>query len=257
MFPVDNKSKFFPLGHTSQEIQSDRGKMNSVDVDIDDLPHPDTLFFWAQKNGKGRHELSVSPRCLDGRICHFVTNSATSGVSEARLSSSETLVSDNDDAGHMNLTLDEGEGHTPGVARLKCPFPHQAAEQRFSRPGIHHCTESSCPNPTSRKRSASAALETETDTPCGPRTRARAGAEAFHSFSTSHKGQPYSTVEDKRLRKLVERGLPWDQIWMIFGEHFAGRTLKSLQVRWSRHLRYAARPAKRSQRRRGANVRVG
>lgn len=35
---------------TSQELGSDRDETSSIDIDINDLPHPDTLFFWAGNN---------------------------------------------------------------------------------------------------------------------------------------------------------------------------------------------------------------
>jgi hypothetical protein len=227
-------------------------------MDIDDLPHPDTMFFWAQNNGDaGSRQSSVTPRCVNDRILQVVSNSATSGISDADSSSSESPVNDNDGASHRNRTLDEDEGCQSDVIQLTdYPFSPQSTEQQILQPGIQNYTEKTCPNPASRNGLASAALEPEIKTACGPRTRARARAEASHSLPTSRKTQHYSASEDDRLRELVGKGLTWEQIWMIFGQQFTGRTLRSLQVRWSRKLRYATRPVKRSQRHRGTNDRA-
>ncbi|KAB8069211.1 hypothetical protein BDV29DRAFT_57269 [Aspergillus leporis] len=214
---------------TSKELQSDRDEMSSVDMNIDDFPQPDTLFFWARKNGDApSRKSSISPRCVDDGICHAATNSATSEIPETGPFSSESLVGANDEDGHMNLMLDKGE------------------------PSIRHSTENSRP-PASRKRLACATLETGVETTSGPRTRARvkseARAEASPSFPTSRRVQPYSTAEDELLGKLVARGLPWEQIEKEFGQVFPGRNVRSLQLRWSRNLKSAARSTRCSKRR--------
>ncbi|KAB8227553.1 uncharacterized protein BDW43DRAFT_316728 [Aspergillus alliaceus] len=279
--PMSSESKFSSLGHqasagalgapktenmvpqsgedTSQEFQNHLSDTGDADIDIDDLPHPDTLFFWARNNGDaGSRQLSVTPRCGNDRILHVVSKSATSEVSDADSSSSESPVNDNDDASHMNRTLDEGEGCQSDVTRLRAyPFSPQSTGQQLLQPGIKHYTEKARPNPASRNILASAVLKNESKTTCGPLTRARARAKALCTFPTSRKTQPYSAIEDDRLRELVEKGLTWEQIWMISGQQFAGRTLRSLQMRWSRNLRYTTPLVKRSQRRRGATDRAG
>lgn len=79
-----------------------------------------------------------------------------------------------------------------------------------------------------------------------PRTRARARAEAAPQLvrddatcPLSSKTQLYSEAEDKLLRNLVEQGLPWNEVEKAFCQRFPGRNLRSLQMRWSRKLKFA------------------
>ncbi|KAF5855542.1 hypothetical protein ETB97_009004 [Aspergillus alliaceus] len=83
-----------PSGEDITQNFSGLSDTGDVDMDIDDLPHPDTLFFWAQNNGDaGRRQLSVTPR-------------------------------------HVNRTLDEGEGRLSDVTRSEDhPFLLQSTEQ--------------------------------------------------------------------------------------------------------------------------------
>jgi hypothetical protein len=113
------------LLETSKELQSDRDEMSSVDMNIDDFPHPDTLFFWARKNGDApSRKSSISPRCVDDGICHAA---ATSEIPETGPFSSESLVGANDEDGHMNLMLDKGEVSVLDVTRSENhPFSHQS-----------------------------------------------------------------------------------------------------------------------------------
>ncbi|GKZ75217.1 hypothetical protein AnigIFM60653_002609 [Aspergillus niger] len=83
----------------------------------------------------------------------------------------------------------------------------------------------------------------------GPRTRARARAEASRSFPSRQRGRPYSDAEDELLRELVYRKIEWEHIEEEFGRRFTGRDLKSLQRRWSRNLKFEARPVTCSKRR--------
>jgi hypothetical protein len=115
-------------------------------------------------------------------------------------------------------------------------------------------------NPTNRKRPASAALETDGET-SGPRTRARARAEASEaseasqassSLSISRSARPYSAAEDEVLKNLVARGLAWKQIEVEFDQLFAKRTLRSLQLHWSRNLKLTALPTRSSKRKRSS-----
>ncbi|KAL3468704.1 hypothetical protein BJX99DRAFT_252523 [Aspergillus californicus] len=102
------------------------------------------------------------------------------------------------------------------------------------------CTVSQTPRPKrlNRKRPACTVLR-----------YARTRAEASCSFSSCRRTRPYSNIEDELLRKLVHRKLPWEQIEKEFGQYFAGRDLKSLQGRWSRSMKFVARPARYSKRR--------
>jgi hypothetical protein len=66
-----------------------------------------------------------------------------------------------------------------------------------------------------------------------PRTRARfrvEASEASNSLPVPRSARPYSAAQDKALRKLVVRGLAWEEI-EEFDLLFAKRTLRSLQMR--------------------------
>lgn len=43
----------------------------------------------------------------------------------------------------------------------------------------------------------------------------------------------YSEAEDDLLRNLMDQGLSWYEVKKSFGHRFAGRDLRSLQMRWS------------------------
>lgn len=254
--PPTAESAALPSGEDSfQELKSDC-KTSSVDINIVDLPLPDILSFGARDNDDAlRHESSVCPRFVDDGICHVATYPATSEVPEADPSSSEDPVNANHDDGHVDPILSEAKGCVPDVTQLKNgTFSHQSVEKQLPRPGTRHSTGCSRLDPAGRKRPASAALETEIETASGPRTRARVRAEAraevSRSLPTSRKAHPYSTAEDDLLGRLVTRGLSWEQIKNEFGQVFAGRNVRSLQVRWSRTLKFAARPGRLSKRRR-------
>lgn len=83
------------------------------------------------------------------------------------------------------------------------------------------------------------------ETTGGPRTRARARSEAaskpirdlYSSRRSPRRARPYSGVEDDLLRDLMDQGLSWDEVGKSFGQRFAGRDLRSLQMRWSRSLK--------------------
>ncbi|KAB8071992.1 hypothetical protein BDV29DRAFT_10633 [Aspergillus leporis] len=195
----------------SRDVKSSSDKMSSVDVNIDDFPHPDTFFLVGTRNDNDArsHRLSVSLRCVDDVEYHV-----TPEVPDAGPSSEEDVTGTNHDNGHVDLIP-----CVPDVTRLEnCTVSSQSAEQQLSRPSIQHSTESTRLHPAGRKRPASAALETEIETTSGPQTRARVRAKArvgaSHCFPASRRVQPYSTAEDDLLRKLVARGLPWEQVQM-------------------------------------------
>lgn len=72
----------------SQELESDRDEMSSH-IDIDDLPRPDSYFFWAKNNYNAqKHKSSVSPLCVDDGPCR-----ANPNPNPATLEVSETVPS--------------------------------------------------------------------------------------------------------------------------------------------------------------------
>ncbi|KAH1304979.1 hypothetical protein KXX54_007925 [Aspergillus fumigatus] len=137
--------------------------------------------------------------------------------------------------------------------------------EKFKRQATQHDTGSSmCIKPESarskpirRKRPAGAALETD-EKASGPQTRARARAEASEASEASsplpiaRSARPYSAAEDDILQTLVARGLAWEEIEKEFGLRFAKRTMRSLQMRWSRKLKLTAPSTRCSKRKRSS-----
>jgi hypothetical protein len=119
-----------------------------------------------------------------------------------------------------------------------CSAPKPVTEATVCSPSVsrskHH----------SRKRPTRALLgHVELAAGRGPQTRARTRAEASRSFPGRQRPRPYSNSEDEFLRDLMHRKLSWEEIEKEFGRRFAGRDRKSLQGRWSRNLKFEARPA--------------
>lgn len=89
-------------------------------------------------------------------------------------------------------------------------------------------------------------------------TRARTQAEkvtkpAWDLDATHHyfcRARLYSGEEDGLLRNLVAQKLSWNKIEGVFSHHFPGRSSGSLQMRWSRYLRFdlPSRSTRRSER---------
>jgi hypothetical protein len=134
--------------------------------------------------------------------------------------------------------------------------------EKFKRQATQHDTgssmcikpESARSKPTHRKRPAGAAVETD-EKASGPQTRARARAEASEASSPlpiTRSARPYSAAEDDILRILVARGLAWEEIENEFGLRFAKRTMRSLQMRWSRKLKLTAPSTRCSKRKRSS-----
>jgi hypothetical protein len=71
-------------------------------------------------------------------------------------------------------------------------------------------------------------------------------------LSISRSARPYSAAEDEVLKNLVARGLAWKQIEGEFDQLFAKRTLRSLQLHWSRNLKLTALPTRSSKRKRSS-----
>ncbi|RHZ60748.1 uncharacterized protein CDV56_108702 [Aspergillus thermomutatus] len=246
-----------PSEGTIQELGSDGEMTSSFSGDIADPPRPDA-FLLAQNHDPCGRKLSVSPQCADVGICHADANPA-SEAPEAPPRTCECSggdsISDNDGNGLLRrCMLYEGEEGLLDIPRSKAqPSFGQVAETSPRQPSsqvAEHATlssmcievESARSKPTNRKRPAVAALETDGKA-SGPRTRARARAEASEASSslpTPRSARPYSAAEDGALQKLVASGLAWDEIEKEFCLRFAKRTLRSLQMRWSRTQKLTA-----------------
>ncbi|KAA8650294.1 uncharacterized protein ATNIH1004_002977 [Aspergillus tanneri] len=79
---------------TSQEYESDCNETSSVNIDIDDLPHPDTLFSWAQSHDTWSCKSSAPTGSLDDGIGR--TNQVTSETPRTGPSSRESPGHAND-----------------------------------------------------------------------------------------------------------------------------------------------------------------
>ena len=93
----------------------------------------------------------------------------------------------------------------------------------------------------------------------GPRTRARARAETasklVHDLCSIHRSsrraRPYNRAEDNILQKLMDQGLSWEEVGKTFSQHFVGRDLRPLKMRWSSlKLATSSNPTRYSKRKR-------
>lgn len=258
-----------PREDTNHVLDGGCEETSSLNVDIVDPPRLNT-FFHAQNHDSRGCELSVSPRCADVEVCHADTNPVPEVPETPRFtceSPGGASVRDKVDDGLMSrCMLYEGEEGFLDVSRSKAKYTYrQAAEmspphlnrqvaQDITSNTLYIKVDSARSNSTGRKRPASAALETDEEA-SGPRTRARARAEALEAFcslSASRSARPYSAAEEEVLQNLVARGLAWKQIEREFGQLFAKRTLRSLQLHWSRNLKLTALPTRRSKRKRSS-----
>jgi hypothetical protein len=254
---------------TIQGLESGCEVTSIFSFDDADPPRPET-FLRAQNHDPFGRKSSFSPRCADGGLCHADAN-PVSEVPEPPPSTIKSSgggsVSDKDDDGlSSRCMLYEGEEGLLDVPRSEVQpsfehvaetsppqLDHQVAQGITSR-SLYIKVDSVRSNPTNRNRPAGAALETDGKAG-GPRTRARARAEASEassSLSTSRSARPYSAAEDEVLQNLVARGLAWKQIERESGQLFAKRTLRSLQLHWSRNLKPTALPTRSSKRKRSA-----
>jgi hypothetical protein len=231
---------------------------SSLGSDNADPPRPETILY-AQNHDPFGRKSSFLPRCADNGLCHADAN-PVSEVPESPpstvKSSGDASVSDKDDDGLMDrCMLHDGAKGLLAVPRSKVQTSSgQVAETsppQLSRRVIQHATSSSLyikverSKPSSRKRPSCIALETD-EKASGPRIRARARAEASEASEASsplpiaRSARPYSAAEDDILQILVARGLAWEEIEKEFGLRFAKRTMRSLQMRWSRKLKLTA-----------------
>lgn len=252
---------------TTLGLESDCEVRNSFDLDDAHPAPPDTSLRALNYDPFGRKS-SFSPRCADDALCHADANPVSevpeTPPSAIKSSGGASASVKDDDCLLSCCMLYEGEEGLLDVPRLEVqPSIGQVAEtsppqlsrqvvQRANSSSLHMKAERS--NPSSRNRPACAALETDGGA-SGPRTRARARAEAteeFSSLSTSRSARPYSAAEDEVLQNLVARGLAWEEIEKEFGLRFAKRTSRSLQMRWSRILKLTALSTRCSKRKRSS-----
>ncbi|KAL4871633.1 hypothetical protein BDV12DRAFT_25334 [Aspergillus spectabilis] len=252
---------------TVPEFQPDHfDAIDSIDNNNNDVPHPDTSIPWIWNCDAEKLEPSAAPRRADDGSCHEEPSSATSEVNETGPRSCERRLGDRDDADkydngptkHLTDRSKGGFSETLGPKTL----PTSGPLVDESQPSLSGCRSTEpvtetimCSMPqisqskyrNQRKLACTVLKYTEAAAPGGPRTRARARAEATRSFSGRSRARPFSDVEDELLLKLVGRKLAWKQIKEVFGQRFTGRNMKSLQGRWSRKLKFLAHPAKRIQ----------
>ncbi|GKZ33055.1 hypothetical protein AbraIFM66950_002774 [Aspergillus brasiliensis] len=247
---------------TFPEPQSNFNATGSIDGD--DLPHRETSLFWGCDCD---HEPSTGPRRASVGSCHE-TRPAASEVHGTDLWSCESRpcnTTDGDKDGELLPTRHSADGSKSGLLDIlgpkTLPVSSQLVEEsqalsggEGSQPVTETIMGSTSkilrPKRHNRKKAASPVLErAEVATARPPRTRARARAEASSHLSHNRAVRLYSAAEDDLLRNLVLRGLPWEQIEHEFGPEFAKRGKKSLQGRWSKNLKFLARPAGYSNRR--------
>jgi len=196
---------------------------------------------------------SDAPRRADDGPCHDEA-SATASEDHGRGSwSCGSYASDTDDVGQYDngQTKHLTDGSKDGLSDtlVEESQPSLSGNENAQRvTAISICSTPQIPQPTFRSQKKPAYTVpryTEGAAPGGPRTRARARAEASRPFSVRRRSRPVSAVEDALLRELVGRKLAWERIEEEFGHRFAGRGLHSLQGRWSRKLKFLACPPKR------------
>ncbi|KAL4918683.1 hypothetical protein BDW62DRAFT_217496 [Aspergillus aurantiobrunneus] len=158
---------------------------------------------------------------------------------------SYTCNTDNVGQYNNNQTKHLTNGHKDGLSDMLGPDTLAASDLLVekSQPSLsgnkntHYITEISIcstpqiPQPTfcsQKKPACIVSRDTEGAAPGGPRTRARARAEAS-LFSVRCRGRLFSAIKDALLRELVGRKLAWERIEQEFGWIFTRRGLKSLQ----------------------------
>jgi hypothetical protein len=254
-------SVILPRPETITRLENNHDNASNVDSDNGnnfDLPHPDKLSSLIWNNSEGESsEASVALQSVDNR----------SGLNERSSTKSKVRVMGVSYENHPGDTEDDqndgkhlSHGSKGGLSDILGPKGLVASCQLV---GESHTTFSECSSPQSvtettvcspsrifrskyqnRKQPASTILEyVQIAADRGSRTRARARAEASYLFSSRQRARPYSNAEGELLRELMHRKLQWEQIEEEFSQRFAGRNLKSLQGRWSRKLKFEARPA--------------
>ncbi|CEL09519.1 hypothetical protein ASPCAL12654 [Aspergillus calidoustus] len=242
-------------------LENDHDKASNGDDSGDfEPPHPDELFSWIRNTSEGRScEASVARRSVDNRSGLDGTSSTTSQLRGIGLSC-EGHAGDADDGRNGKIVptkhlFDGSKGvlsatlgsKVPIASRqlledslipfIECRGPRPVVETTLSSPSVSQS------NRHSRKRPTRTLLgHVELAAGRGPQTRARTKAEASRSFPSLQRARPYSDSEDEFLRELMHRKLSWEGIVNEFGRRFAGRDRKSLQGRWSRNLKFEARP---------------
>ncbi|CAP91174.1 Pc13g01050 [Penicillium rubens Wisconsin 54-1255] len=257
---LDMESVIRPFGaDTSLRLENDdSGATGSINGD--DFPHPDTLWSSVANSRVS----SDGPRCADDGSCPDEASATASEDHGTGSWSCGSYTCDTDDVGqydndqtkHLTDGRKDGSSDTLGPDTLAASglLVEESQPSLSGNENTHRVTEISIcstpqiPQPTFRSQKKPACIvsrDTEGAAPGGPRTRARARAEAS-LFSVRRRGRPFSAVEDALLRELVGRKLAWERIEQEFGRTFAERGLKSLQGRWSRKLKFLACPAKRT-----------
>ncbi|KAL3469048.1 hypothetical protein BJX99DRAFT_88769 [Aspergillus californicus] len=257
---LDMESAIYPSSEdTSPRPENDEfGATGSINGD--DFPHPDTSWDSDTRSC----EPSTAPRCADDGPCHDKLSATASEVHGTGSWSCETFVGDTADVDKYGIgpTKPFTNGSKGGLSDTLVSKTLPASGLMVvegSQPSLPVCASAepvaettmcstsriSQLNHRNQKKPACTVFRyTEVAVPGGPRTRARARAEAFCSLSSRRRARQFSNAEDELLRELAGKRLAWEQIEEEFGQKFVGRDLKSLQGRWSRKLKFLARPAK-------------
>ncbi|RDH26737.1 hypothetical protein BDQ94DRAFT_164233 [Aspergillus welwitschiae] len=227
-------------------------------INSDDLLHPDELFsrIWRRSDAESC-EASLAHKTVDNGS---ETSSATSKVRGIGVpGESHPNVAGNGRNGQISPMIPLSDGSKSGSSdtlgsedpMASCQLDKESQATSSGCRGPQPVTETTVCSPSRisrskchrRKEPACSRLGyAELATGRGPLTRARARAEASRSFPSRQRARPYSDAEDELLRKLVYRKHEWERIEEEFGRRFTGRDLKSLQRRWSRYLKFEARP---------------
>ncbi|RDH26293.1 hypothetical protein BDQ94DRAFT_164598 [Aspergillus welwitschiae] len=227
-------------------------------INSDDLLHPDELFSRIPtRSDTDSCEASVAHKNMDSGSETSSAASKVRGISVP--GESQPDVADDGRSGEISPMIPLSDGSKSGLSNMlgsedsmaSCQLDEESQVTFSGCRGLQPVTETTVYSPSRisrskchrRKEPACSMLGyAELATGRGPRTRARARAEASRSFPSRHRGRPYSDAEDALLRELVYRKLEWEHIEEEFGRRFTGRDLKSLQRRWSRNLKFEARP---------------
>ena len=255
-------------------LENDHDKASNVDVnDGDNLPHPDEFFSWIRNKSENEScETSVALQSVDNWPGLNQTSSSTAKSHEIGQScESHPVDADDgrdDDIDPTGPLSDGSKGSLSGclgsnspVASCQLVGESQTTFSECSSPqSVAETTMCTPPRPSrsrrhSRKKVASTmAGYTELAAGRGPRTRARARAEASRLHPSRQQARPYSDAEDELLSELIRRKLQWEEIEKEFGQRFAGRDRKSLQGRWSRTLKYVKNSSAKCLRTRGRGM---
>lgn len=239
-----------------------RGSCDDTDND-DDLPHPNELFAMLWQNDGPQKSRETSGENLSSDVKKRSTPDI--GMqNEPRNIPQEYVLEENTDRSVPSLRYNQGvdlpENHSwerhgyKGSDSKHVSMKHRVPDKRNMF--LDSSTGNTRPSPTKigyssvkgtrpqvclKSGSFSNPARCCIETIGGPRTRARARAEAaskpVHDLCSirrsSLRARPYTRAEDNLLQKLMDQGLSWEEVGKAFSQHFVGRDLGPLQMCWS------------------------